>query len=246
MGGHSRRCAELAVDAGRVLGPRRGHDHRPLRRAALVHDFGTTDRAELDLGQARAAHAHGVRPGRAPPDADRADAAPLAGARRPESGRLGAPREVRRLGVPQARARRCRRPRRVRARGDRDLRGADDRAGGPAAVLARRRGRRASHGSSRQGVLEPRASRAVLVAAGHGEPRAPSGKAAAASGRAHPSRGRRAATRGARAHDAPDRRPAVHLPQDGRPPHPAHLRQDRRRRRVPRAALWAMQHAVVG
>jgi DNA-binding NarL/FixJ family response regulator len=27
-----------------------------------------------------------------------------------------------------------------------------------------------------QGVLEPRASRAVLVAAGHGEPRAPSGK----------------------------------------------------------------------
>ena len=41
MGGHSRRCAELAADAARCSGsPRR--TSTALRRAALVHDFGTT------------------------------------------------------------------------------------------------------------------------------------------------------------------------------------------------------------
>jgi len=41
MGGHSRRCAQLAGDAARVLGlPENAI--RELRRAALVHDFGTT------------------------------------------------------------------------------------------------------------------------------------------------------------------------------------------------------------
>ena len=39
---------------------------------------------QLDLGQAGPAHTHGVRPRRAPHDADRADASPLAGALRPE------------------------------------------------------------------------------------------------------------------------------------------------------------------
>src|SRR4029079_8613904 len=41
MGGHSRRCSELATDATRVL----GLDEEAVtavRRAALVHDFGTT------------------------------------------------------------------------------------------------------------------------------------------------------------------------------------------------------------
>jgi len=41
MAGHSRRCAQLAADAARVLGMRE-HDATTLRRAALVHDFGTT------------------------------------------------------------------------------------------------------------------------------------------------------------------------------------------------------------
>ena len=41
MGGHSRRCAELAADAARVLGLAED-DVAALRRAALVHDFGTT------------------------------------------------------------------------------------------------------------------------------------------------------------------------------------------------------------
>jgi HD-GYP domain-containing protein (c-di-GMP phosphodiesterase class II) len=41
MGGHSRRCAQLATDAAHVLGfPE--EDTTTLRRAALVHDFGTT------------------------------------------------------------------------------------------------------------------------------------------------------------------------------------------------------------
>jgi len=41
MGGHSRRCADLAADAARVLGFSE-EATRTLRRAALVHDFGTT------------------------------------------------------------------------------------------------------------------------------------------------------------------------------------------------------------
>ena len=41
MGGHSRRCAELAVDAAQVLGFNETAV-ATLRRAALVHDFGTT------------------------------------------------------------------------------------------------------------------------------------------------------------------------------------------------------------
>jgi HD-GYP domain-containing protein (c-di-GMP phosphodiesterase class II) len=41
MGGHSRRCATLAADAARVLGLDE-EEITDLRRAALVHDFGTT------------------------------------------------------------------------------------------------------------------------------------------------------------------------------------------------------------
>src|SRR6266536_6273198 len=41
MGGHSRRCAQLATDAARVLG-QPDETITALRRAALVHDFGTT------------------------------------------------------------------------------------------------------------------------------------------------------------------------------------------------------------
>ncbi len=41
MVGHSRRCGALAADAARVLGLP-GETATMLRRAALVHDFGTT------------------------------------------------------------------------------------------------------------------------------------------------------------------------------------------------------------
>ena len=41
MGGHSRRCAELSAEAARVLGLTE-REVTTVRRAALVHDFGTT------------------------------------------------------------------------------------------------------------------------------------------------------------------------------------------------------------
>jgi hypothetical protein len=41
MAGHSRRCAQLGVDAAEVLGFGDG-EITTLRRAALVHEFGTT------------------------------------------------------------------------------------------------------------------------------------------------------------------------------------------------------------
>ena len=86
----------------RARARRGGRDDAPPRSAgARLRHHG---RAELDLGQARPADTGGVRPGRAAPDGDRADAAPLTGARRPEPGRLRAPREMRRVGIPQAAA----------------------------------------------------------------------------------------------------------------------------------------------
>ena len=226
-GGHSRRCAKLAEDAAGVLGlADDGGDDAPAggARARLRHH----GRPELDLGQAGPAHAVGVRPGRASPDADRADAAPLTGACRPEPGRLRAPREMRRRrGTTSG----CRLQHDhlgacvlaatevyvglTAERADRPPFSPDD-----AAADLRR--------LESAGVLEPRASRAVLVAAGHGEPTRANGQAAAEPGRAHAPRGRGAPARGEGPHDARDRRPPLHLTQDRRPPHPAHLRQDRR------------------
>ncbi len=89
---------------------RRGQPARALRRRdradpplgarpRLRHHRG----AQLDLGQGRRADPHGVRSRRAPPDADRADAAALAGPRGAQSHRRGAPREVRRIRLPPAR-----------------------------------------------------------------------------------------------------------------------------------------------
>ncbi len=220
---------------------RRSGHHGPPRgaRARLRNDR----RAELDLGQAGVAHAHGVRPRRASPPADRADAAPLTGAGDPQPRRVGAPREVRRLGVPQARAGRRRRSRSMRARGDRGLRGAHHRAGGPSAVLAPGCGRRAARARV-EGCAG--ASREPSGPRGRGARRGASalGQTATASGRAHATRSRGAAPRRQGPHDGPDRRSARHLSQDRRPPHPAHLRQDRHVDRAG-AALWAMQHAVV-
>ena len=73
-----------------------------LRRAALLHDFGTTGVPNSIWDKPGAAHAGRVRPRRAAPDAHRADAPPFPRARRTKSDRVCAPREVRRLGLPQA------------------------------------------------------------------------------------------------------------------------------------------------
>ena len=108
----------------------RGSHHRaPQGRAGarLRHDR----RAELDLGQARRAHACGVRSRRASPDAHRADAPPLAGPGHAEPARVCAPREGRRVRLPQASARRCRRSRCRRPRRGGHLRGTHHRARRP-------------------------------------------------------------------------------------------------------------------
>ena len=69
MGGHSRRSAELAAEAARVLGLAE-EDVATVRRAALVHDFGTTIVPNSIWDKPGPADAGGVRPGRAAPDGD--------------------------------------------------------------------------------------------------------------------------------------------------------------------------------
>ena len=109
MGGHSRRCAQLAADAARVLGFAE-EAITALRRAALVHDFGTTavpnsiwdkpgplTRAEFDRVELHPMLTEQML-----------RRSPALAALNPVASR--APREVRRLRLPQARARRRRRP----------------------------------------------------------------------------------------------------------------------------------------
>ena len=150
--------------------PTRTH-RAPARgaRARLRHHR----RTELDLGQAGAADADGVRSCRASPDADRADAAPLAGlavlsraASATTRNATGRATTSACTPTPTISERACSRRRRStsgltaeRATGRRS-RGRRRRRASPARIA---------------GVLEPRASRAVLVAAGHGEPPANAG-----------------------------------------------------------------------
>ena len=146
MGGHSRRCAQLTADAARVLGVAE-EAVTTLRRAALVHDFGTTvvpnsiwdkpgplTRAEFDRVE--------LHPGSGYHKRVQADADDLGAC-------LLAATEIY-VGLTAERADRL------------------PFSPGDAAAELRQ--------LESQGVLEPRASHAVLVAAGHGEPRAPSGK----------------------------------------------------------------------
>ena len=107
------------------------------------------------------------------------------------------------------------------------------------------RGRRAPPSSNQQGVLEPRASRAVLVAAGHGEPRAPVGQAAAESGRAHPARGRCAAARGAEGLTTRQIADRLYISPKTADHHIQHIYGKIGTSTRAAAALWAMQHSVV-
>ena len=234
MGGHSRRCAELAADAARVLGLAE-EAVATVRRAALVHDFGTTvvpnsiwdkpgpltrtefDRVELHPmlteQMLRRSPALAVLNPVASAHHEKCDGSGYHKRVQADADDLGAcvlaATEIY-VGLTTERA--------------------DRPPFSPADAAAELRRLES------QGVLEPRASRAVLVAAGHGEPRAPSGKRPRNPGGLTRTRSRCAATRGQGTHDAPDRRSALHLSQDRRPPHPAHLRQDRhvdtRRRRA--------------
>jgi HD-GYP domain-containing protein (c-di-GMP phosphodiesterase class II)/DNA-binding CsgD family transcriptional regulator len=174
MGGHSRRCAELAAEAARVLGLP-GEAVGRLRRAALVHDFGTTvvpnsiwdkpgpltrtefDRVELHPmlteQMLRRSPALAVLNPVAAAHHEKCDGSGYHKRVRADGDDLGAcvlaATEIY-VGLTTERA-------------DRPAFPADD-----AAAELRR--------LESEGVLEPRASRAVLVAAGHGEPRSVSGK----------------------------------------------------------------------
>ena len=227
MGGHSRRCAQLAADAARVLGLA-DEAVTALRRAALVHDFGTTvvpnsiwdkpgplTRTEFDRVELHPMLTEQML-----------RRSPALAALNPVASR--APREVRRLRLPQARARRRRRPRSVRARGDGGLRRADHRARRPPAVLAPTTRPPSFAGSSRTAC----SSRARAAPCSW-----PRGTASRAARRAS-GRTTRAGCPVARSTCCGSRRKGlttreiadrlVHLAQDRRPPHPAHLRQDRR------------------
>src|SRR3954462_9359734 len=171
MGGHSRRCADLAADAARLLGLAED-DVATLRRAALLHDFGTTvvpnsiwdkpgllTRTEFDRVEVhpmlteqllRRSPALAVLNTVACAHHEKCDGSGYHKRVPADADDLGAcvlaATEIY-VGLTAERA-------------DRQPFAPDD----AAAELPR---------LESQGVLEPRASRAVLVAAGHGEPRGP-------------------------------------------------------------------------
>jgi HD-GYP domain-containing protein (c-di-GMP phosphodiesterase class II)/DNA-binding CsgD family transcriptional regulator len=174
MGGHSRRCAELAADAARVLGLA-DEDVSALRRAALVHDFGTTavpnsiwdkpgplTRAEFDRVELHPMLTEQML--RRSPALDSLNT--VASAHHEKCDGSGYHKRVQADGDALAAC--------VLAATEIYVGLTTERADrqpfapGDAAAELRR--------LESDGVLEPRASRAVLVAAGHGEPRAPSGK----------------------------------------------------------------------
>ncbi len=173
-GGHSRRCAALAGDAARVL----GFDEEAitkLRRAALVHDFGNT----------AVPNSIWDKPGaltRA--EFDRVERHPMV----TEQMLRRSPALAALNSVASGHHEKCDGSgyhRRVRA-GDGDpgacLLAATEVYAGLTAARADRPAWSPQDAASElrrlesQGVLEPRATRAVLLAAGHGEPAAPAGK----------------------------------------------------------------------
>ena len=243
MGGHSRRCADLAADAARVLGLAED-DVATLRRAALVHDFGTTvvpnsiwdkpgpltrtefDRVELHPmlteQMLRRSPALALLNTVACAHHEKCDGSGYHKRVQADADDLGAcvlaATEIY-VGLTTERA-------------DRQPFSPDD-----AAAELRR--------LESQGVLEPRASRAVLVAAGHGEPRGAVGETARQSGRAHPTRGRRAATRGQGAHDARQIADRLYISPKTADHHIQHIYGKINVSTRAAAALWAMQHTIV-
>ena len=140
-GGHSRRCAQLAADAAGVLGFSE-EDTTALRRAALLHDFGTSavpnsiwdkpgslTRTEFDRVELHPMLTEQMLR-RSPAFAT---VTPAASAHHEKCNGSGYHRRLR-FGR--------RRSRSVRAGGDRDLRRHDHRPRGSAAILRRRGGRR--------------------------------------------------------------------------------------------------------
>ena len=242
MGGHSRRCAELAADAARVLGLAE-EAVTTVRRAALVHDFGTTvvsnsildkpgpltrtefDRVELHPmlteQMLRRSPALAVLNPVASAHHEKGDGSGYHKRVQADADDLGAcvlaATEIY-VGLTTERA-------------DRLPFSPED-----AAAELRK--------LESQGVLEPRASRAVLVAAGHGEPRAPSGKRLQ-----HPGGLTRRevdvlrlAARGLTTRQIADR---LYISPKTADHHIQHIYGKIGASTRAAAALWAMQHSVV-
>ena len=243
MGGHSRRCAELAADAARVL----GLDEEAVtavRRAALVHDFGTTvvpnsiwdkpgsltrtefDRVELHPmlteQMLRRSPALAVLNPVASAHHEKCDGSGYHKRVQADADDLGAcvlaATEVY-VGMTTERA--------------------DRPPFSPADAAAELRRLESA------GVLEPRASRAVLVAAGHGEPPAPS----AGKRQQHPGGLTRRevdvlrlAARGLTTRQIADR---LFISPKTADHHIQHIYGKIGTSTRAAAALWAMQHAVV-
>jgi HD-GYP domain-containing protein (c-di-GMP phosphodiesterase class II) len=170
MHGHSRRCSQLAAEAAQLLGFS-DDDVAKVRRAALLHDFGTTGvpnsiwdkpgsltRAEFDRVELHPMLTEQML--RRSPAL--AGLNPVACAHHEKSDGSGYHKRVRADAVDPAACVLAAAEIYVGMTRDR----ADREAMSPDAAAAELR-RLAS-----EDVLDPRASRAVLVAAGHGEPRA--------------------------------------------------------------------------
>ena len=171
MGGHSRRCAGLATHAAQVLGFS-DETITTLRRAALVHDFGTTavpnsiwdkrgtlTRAEFDRVELHPMLTEQML--RRSPGFGAVN--PVASAHHEKSDGSGYHKRVRADAVDPAAA--------VLAATEVYVGMTAERADRPAFSAADAAAELSRLAST--GVLDPRATRAVLVAAGHGEPAAP-------------------------------------------------------------------------
>lgn len=243
MGGHSRRCAELAAEAARVLGLD-GEHVTTLRRAALVHDFGTTGvpnsiwdkpgpltRAEFDRVERhpmlteqmlRRSPALALLNPAACAHHEKYDGSGYHKRVRIDAGDLGAcllaATEIY-VGLTTERA--------------------DRPPFSPADAAAELRRLES------QGVLEPRASQAVLVAAGHGEPREPSGKRRPENPGGLTRREvdvLRLAARGLKTREVADR---LYISPKTADHHIQHIYGKLGVSTRAAAALWAMQHSVV-
>ena len=242
MGGHSRRCARVAADAGQVLGLD-DDAADALRRSALVHDFGTTvvpnsiwdkpgplTRAEFDRVELhpmvteqmlRRSPALAVLNPVASAHHEKCDGSGYHKRLRADDEDLStcvlAATEIY-VGLTTERADR---PRFDPADAANELRRLES-----------------------DGVLEPRASRAVLVAAGHGEPQTSRGK------RQHNPGGLtrrevevlRLAARGLTTGQIADR---LYISPKTADHHIQHIYGKIRVSTRAAAALWAMEHAVV-
>jgi len=168
MGGHSRRCAQLATDAAKVLGLSEDAT-TSLRRAALVHDFGITavsnsiwdkagalTRTEFDRVELHPLLTEQML--RRSPAL--AALSPIASAHHEKCDGSGYHKRVRSDTADAAACVLSATEVYVGLTAERADRPAF--AAGDAATELRR--------LETEGVLEPRATRAVLVAAGHGEP----------------------------------------------------------------------------